>query len=225
MVKNLQYFLDEEDKFCKEHPDYGEMFFDESIGGMTEYGINDRLNYLSDRTISNTNKTIKEPFGKEIDFGLSDAQRVLLRLLYRRHSYIFRDDYYYAGITDFVQNLFDTLDDLVNKAPISSDSLLYRFCNEYDRSDMKTGDVINIPYNLTCTNYDWHQEKDKNVYIITPLKVGKTMAHNIFEIYKHGDENQVNFLRNTKFKVKKIEDTEGTKYKKFYLEEVEEVQQ
>ena len=98
MVKDLQYFINAENEFCKEHPDYGELFFDTSIGEMSEQGIDDRLNYLSDRIISNCNKIIKEPSEKELEFKLSDVQRVLLRLFLGKYSYIFRDDYYYEGI-------------------------------------------------------------------------------------------------------------------------------
>lgn len=223
MVKDLQYFIDVEEEFITNHPNYGEPFYDEKNSEMSEYGIDDRLNYLTDKVISKALKTLKEPLGKELEYGLSDAQRILIRLFYCRHSCMFRDDYYYDGITDFVQNLFDTLDDAVMKAPINSDSILYRFCNEYDKCDMKIGEIIDFPYNLTCTNYDWKQERYKNVYIITPLKDGNTRAHNLFEIYKHGDENQVNFLRHTKFKVTRIENTSGTEYKKIYLGEVSEL--
>ena len=62
-------------------------------------------------------------------------------MLREYYSYIFRDDYYYEGITDFIQNLFDTLDDMVNKAPINSDPILSRFCNDYDKCDMKIRDI------------------------------------------------------------------------------------
>lgn len=215
MVKDLQYFINAENEFCKEHPNYGELFFDTSIGEMSEQGINDRLNYLSDRIISKYNKIIKEPSEKELEFGLSDAQRILLRLFLGKYSYIFRDDYYYEGVTDFIQNLFDTLDDMVNKAPINADPILYRFCNDYDKCDMKVGDIINIPHNLTCTNYNWHQEKYNNVYIISPLRNGKTRARNLFEMRNHGDEMQIDFLRNTRFQVEKIEQTPKTEHKKY----------
>lgn len=83
MVKDLQYFINAENEFCEEHPNYGESFFDTSIGEMSEQGIDDRLNYLSDRIISKCNKMIKEPSEKELEFKLSDAQRVLLRLLHK----------------------------------------------------------------------------------------------------------------------------------------------
>lgn len=63
-------------------------FFDTSIGEMSEQGIDDRLNYLSDRIISDYDKIIKEPSEKELEFKLSDAQRVLLRLFLGKYSYI-----------------------------------------------------------------------------------------------------------------------------------------
>ena len=31
MVKDLEYFLEEENRFCSEHPDYGDFFYDENI--------------------------------------------------------------------------------------------------------------------------------------------------------------------------------------------------
>ena len=46
---------------------------------MVNKGIDDRLNYLSDRVISNCNKIIKEPSEKGLNLELSDVQ-VLLRL-------------------------------------------------------------------------------------------------------------------------------------------------
>lgn len=85
---------------------------------------------------------------------------------------------------------------------------------------MNVGDIVTFLYNLTCVNYDWHQEDNENVYIITPLKEDKTKVHNLFEIMPHGDENQVDFLRNTSFKVTKIIETKGTQYRKFYLQEI-----
>lgn len=55
---------------------------------------------------------------------------------------------------------------------------------------------------------------------ITPLPNGKTRAHNLYEIYEHGDEKQVDFLRDTSFMVTKVEETKGTPYRKYYLKEL-----
>lgn len=84
MVKDLQYFINAENEFCKKHPNYGEPFFDTSIGEMSEQGIDDRLNYLSDRIISDYDKIIKEPSEKELEFKLSDAQRCIIEIISRK---------------------------------------------------------------------------------------------------------------------------------------------
>lgn len=44
-TKDIQYFLEEEKKFRKEHPDYGELFFDEKYG-MREIGDEDSASFL-----------------------------------------------------------------------------------------------------------------------------------------------------------------------------------
>ena len=220
MVKDLKYFLEQEEEFCRKHPQYGQSFYDESIKEFSFYGINDPLNFLSEKIISKTHDKLGKPLGREDELGLSSIQRVLLRLLYCQHSYLFRDDYY-NDINECVQNLLDTLDNMVSKAPKTTSSILYRLCNTYDRIDFKKGDIVTIPYNLTCTNFDWHQEKYNNVYIIFPLTNGNTKAQNLFEIYKHGDENQIDFLRGTHFEVTKIEQTEATSFLKIYLKEIE----
>ena len=64
------------------------------------------------------------------------------------------------------------------------------------------------------------QEKYNNVYIISPLRNGKTRARNLFEMRNHGDEMQIDFLRNTRFQVEKIEQTPKTEHKKIYLKEL-----
>ena len=53
---------------------------------------------------------------------------------------------------------------------------------------------------------------------------GNTKAHNLYEIYEHGDEKQVNFLRETSFKVTKTEKTNGSDYVKIHLEEIDKVE-
>ena len=69
--------------FKEEHPDYGEMFFDDTIGGMSEKGIDDRLNFLSDGVISMYKDYLEGGYiGNEEQYNLSDAERVMLRLLY-----------------------------------------------------------------------------------------------------------------------------------------------
>lgn len=222
MVKDLEYFLEQERLFKEEHPDYGEMFYDDTIGEMSEIGINDRLNFLADGVISKYTEYLKGGYiENEEQYQLTDAERVMLKMLYCQHSDLFRDDYYYEGIPEVVQNMFDTLDSVVSKAPLNSDSLLYRFCHDNELADFQVGEIVRFPHSLTCTNFDWHQDDEKNVYLVTPLSNGRTRAHNLFEIYEHGDEKQVNFLRGTSFEVTQIEKREGSGLVKVHLKEIE----
>lgn len=222
MVKELDYFLEQERLFKEEHPDYGDLFYDDTIGEMSEIGINDRLNFLADGVISKYMEYLKGGYiGNEEKYQLTDAERVMLKMLYCRHSDLFRDDYYYEEIPEVVHNMFDTLDSVVAKAPLSTEPLLYRFCNEHDPVNFQVGEIVKFQHSLTCTNFDWHQDDEKNVYLVSPLQNGRSRAHKLFEIYEHGDEKQVNFLRGTSFEVTKIERHENSGLVKVHLREIE----
>lgn len=220
-TKDTQYFLDAEKNFREEHPDYGNYKFDE-IYGMSYVGDDDRAEFLVDKPFSEHLKHGESIYGDEEVYGLTKAERMLLSMFYNNYSSKFRDDYYYdkENMPEVISEMFVGINNVVAKAPLNKDKVLYRFCKDEDKKDMDVGEVVCFPYNLTCTNNDWHQEKYNNVYIITPLSKGKTKAHNLFEIYEHGDEKQVDFLRNTSFKVTKVEATEGTEFKKYYLSEL-----
>ncbi len=217
----MQYFLDAENEFCTQHPDYGNLYFDEKYG-MCEVGQDDRAEFLIKKPFKETFSHVKIIKNEEV-YGLTLAERVLLWMYYSKYSAKFRDDYYYdkENMPEVVHEMFTGLNNLVEKAPLNSDSTLYRFCCREDPKEMNVGDIVTFRYNLTCTNFDWHQEDMKDVYVITPLANGNTRAHNLFEIYEHGAEKQVDFMRGTSFKVTKIEETKGTKYKKYYLMELE----
>lgn len=222
MVKDLDYFIEQERQFQEDHPDYGEMYYDDTIGEMSEKGIDDRLNFLSDGVISLYKGYLEGGYiGNEEQYNLNDAERVMLRMLYCRHSDLFRDDYYYEDITDVVQNMFDTLDSVVAKAPSNTEPMLYRFCHDHEPVNFQVGEIVRFPHSLTCTNYDWRQDDEKNVYLVTPLSNGRSRAHNLFEIYEHGDEKQVKFLRGTSFEVTQIEKREGSGLVKVHLKEIE----
>lgn len=218
-TKDIQYFLNAEKEFCKEHPDYGTLYFDEKYG-MGKVGDNDQASFLIHRPFEENFSRHFKLIGNEDKYGLTDAERILLNMYYAQHSAKFRDDYYHSEIPEVVKQMFMGINNVVAKAPQNHDKILYRFCQSEDPKNMKVGETISFPYNLTCTNYDWKQAKFKNVYVITPLQDGNTNAHNLYDIYEHGQEKQIDFLRGTSFKVTKIEKTKGTPYKKFYLSEV-----
>ena len=218
-TKDIQYFLKAEQDFRDEHPNYGEIYF-HKLYGMCEIGDDDAASFLISKPIATCHDSCSKIIGNEEKFGLTKAEQVLLNMYYAQHSAKFRDDYYHGEIPEVVKQMFIGINNVVAKAPLNKDKVLYRFCCNEDPKEMKVGDVVNFPYNLTCTNFDWNQAKYKNVYVITPLPNGKTRAHNLYEIYEHGDEKQVDFLRDTSFMVTKVEETKGTPYRKYYLKEL-----
>lgn len=213
-TRDIQYFLEAEKNFSEEHPDYGEPKFTE-FGCMSYVGADDRADFLVDKPFSEHLVHGESIYGNEETYGLTKAERMLLSMFYNNYSSKFRDDYYYdiKNMPAVISEMFVGINNVVTKAPLNKNKVLYRFCQDEDKKGMAVGDIVCFPYNLTCTNYDWHQEKYRNVYVITPLSNGKTKAHNLFEIYKKGDEMQVDFLRNVSFKVTKVENTEGTEFK------------
>lgn len=221
-TKDIQYFLKAEKKFRDEHPDYREIYFDEQYG-MRKIGDDDAASFLISKPIAKCYDSCSKIIGNEERFNLTKAEQVFLKMYYAQHSAQFRDDYYHGVIPEVVKQMFIGINNVVAKAPQNKDKILYRFCCNEDPKGMKIGDLVNFPYNLTCTNYDWNKAEYKDVYVITPLTNGKTKAHNLYEIYEHGKEKQVDFLRNTSFMVTKVEETKGTSFRKYYLNELSDI--
>ena len=158
-TKDIQCFLEAEKNFCKEHPDYGKYRFDD-IYGMSYVGDDDRAEFLVDKPFSKHLKHGESIYGKEETYGLTKAERMLLSMFYNNYSSKFRDDYYLdrENMPEVISEMFVGINNVVAKAPLNKDKVLYRFCKDEDKKDMVVGEVVCFPYNLTCTNYDWHQE-------------------------------------------------------------------
>lgn len=81
------------------------------------------------------------------------------------------------------------------------------------------GDVIHVKHNLTCSAKNWNA-KNANVYVIRTLPPKETRAHDLYKIYNKADEYQVNFLRNTCFRVTGVVTNGKYGEMKFYLDEM-----
>lgn len=211
---DIKYFLEEEDNYNKTNHDewttneFGELEF-----------AHDALSFLREKPFHKLCAATDFVTERCTQFGLTDSERTVLRMFYAKWSAEFRDDFYKKPIPELANNMFITLNNVIKKAPITDSKVLYRFCNEYDQANMKINDVILIPHNLTCTTFNWNQNGN-NVYVICTLPSDKTCAHDLYKIYEHGDEKQVNFLRGTRFLVTKIEEIPNTKYHTYYLDEL-----
>ena len=217
-MKDIRYFLDEENKYCQTKPKECEVWDDEALDGGTQ---RDPIDFLRQRPFQREYDSIcyKKELTKEYD--LNDSELTMLGLFIMHHSRFFRDDYYSDGVPEIAQNMFEVLDSVVSKAPVTHSTTLYRFCVNEDRHDMKVGDIITVPHNLTCTTERWDR-RDNSIYIITTLPHDKTRAHDVYRMYPHNErEKQVNFLRGSSFLITNIDNIEGTKYHKFYMSEIE----
>ncbi|WP_277821256.1 hypothetical protein [Palleniella muris] len=128
-------------------------------------------------------------------------------------SYAFRDDYYPGEVPKIVREMQMVLHNIIVKAPKYNGNTLYRFTKPGDKTDFKIGEIYQPLHSLTTTTEDWKQNKS-DVYIIKTLPKNETQAHNLYVIYNQGNENQVNFLEGTSFKITDIEQIEDTTYKR-----------
>ena len=216
-LKDIQYFIDEEKEYISKHKNNEKIF--EFGTGIIDADFYNPDNFLKDGKIQWYYGAMIKYIDNEENFELTEAERVVLRMFYGDMSHIFRDDYYQNDVPEIAQELFKVLNSVVSKAPQNESSRLYRFCVREDKVDFKEGDVFTVPHNLTCTEEDWKQSGRKHVYIIEPLKDGKTKAHNVYQIFKHGSERQVNFTRKTSFEITRVF-TQKNGLKKIYMKEL-----
>jgi len=217
-MKDIEYFLYEEDKYNDvKRDDFG--VFDEELNEFV-FDEDDPLSFLKERPFHGIyEKAIDYIRENTKGFCLSEAEMTILGMFYAKWSAPFRDDYYTLSIPELALNMFEVLDSVVSKAPVTENKLLYRFCVDEDRNDFKVGDSITFSYNLTCTADKWNRN-DNNIYIIHTLPVNKTNAHDLYRLYRHGNEKQVNFLRGTKFLIVDNEIMDETGYNIFVMNEI-----
>lgn len=219
-MKNINYFLEEEDKYCQTKPVDIEVW-DEEVKDWNNRFI--PMDFLRSRPFHRTHETITYIKERTEGYNLNDAELTVLGMFIMHCSGPFRDDYYENPIPEFARNMFEVLDSVVSKAPLTKHRTIYRFCVDEDRDDMNVGDVVTFPYNLTCTTTRWNR-KNSNIYNIQTLSQEKTHAHDIFKMYSHNvRERQVNFLRGTQFYIFDIKKIAGTENWEFYMIEKEDI--
>ena len=216
-IKDIQYFIGKEREYILKHKNDGKRM--ECGTGLIDADFYNSEYFLKAGKIQRYYSGMKEYIENEEEYDLTEAERVILRMFYGDMSCYFRDDYYHGTIPEIAEELFKVLNSLVLKAPQSKSTPLRRYCKSQDKTDFCEGDIFTVAHCLTCTEDDWKQEDRKNVYIIEPLKDGSTKAHNLYAIFEHGDEKQVNFTRGTSFKITKVI-TQKNGLKLIYMKEL-----
>lgn len=218
-MKDIKYFLDTEKEFQKNHPNVHEQYYDSECGCMMHKSYPE--DFLKDGWM---NIFAQGPHSEEVKdairkYNLSETEVLIMNCFYGNLSQYFRDDTYtqFGGVPEVAKEMQKVLTSFIKKAPKHNGGVLYRFLKSHDNTNLKIGDIFEPTYSLTTTNEDWEQDKD--VYVITPLLEEKTSAFDIYKIYNHNEENQVNFLKGTKFRVTNVErDSKG--FRRIYMDEI-----
>ena len=145
-------------------------------------------------------------------YGITDCEMYVLLLLIGFHADAIQCISLKTKV--FTEKCRFYLNSLLVKTPQTKSEVLYRQEESYRIDFQKMEDCLNkgIPYIHPCymtTSTDDYDNKDCK-FVITPLKNGKTKAHDIYLICNHGEqclypENQVEFELGTKFMIDKIE--------------------
>ncbi len=214
-MKNVQYFVNEEEKYLSSPQANPELVWNDEYECF-DYPY-DPLDFLKRKPFSSF---LFVKMDIENIYNLTDVEKLMLACFYGDISAAFRDDYYRGEVPALVGDMQLILNNAIKKAPKFNGKILYRFTKSPDKVDFAIGDIFQVQHNLTTTTEDWEQNRS-DVYVITPLPANKTNAHSIYEIYNHGNETQVNFIRGTHFRIDKMESIDGTEYKRIYMSEIE----
>lgn len=212
-MKDLNYFLTKEQEYAQEHNDNKDWYYDESIGEFAYKSYPD--DFLAQKPFTRFSKNMENEEIRTMkeSYGLSDVEVVVLRCFLGNMSVYFREDTYigFDSIPEVAREMQLILDSVISKAPTHQEgTVLYRFLKEHDQHEFNVGDIFQPSHSVTCTTNKWNQ--DEYTYIITPLSTEATKAHDLYKICNHGNENQVNFEKGTKFKVTKVEPKGQYKY-------------
>ena len=218
-MKDIIYFLEAETMYDKMHKNEEELYYDEEMGCMTCKSYPD--DFLREGWIHRffQNKHTPEIEQAIKQYNLADVEVLIMLCFYGNLSQYFRDDTYarYGQVPEIAKEMQIVLDSFIKKAPKHKEGILYRFLKSHDNVNLKKGEVLEPPYSLTTTNENWEQDKD--VYVVSPLPEKETKAYDIYKIFNHCEENQVNFLKGTKFIVTNVErDSKG--YLRIYMNEL-----
>ena len=158
------------------------------------------------------------------DFGLNDIEILALIMLEEfAYNTIQQPAFNDECINDFNKILINSLDNALLKIPRTFHNTLYRQ-DKYYYKVPKAGEILKFKGFFTTSKDDY--DNTYNIkWVITPLSNGLTKAHDIYMVYNKGynlpyPEWQVEFERNTKFIVNKIETMEN--YTKVYISELED---
>ena len=197
----LDYLLKQEEEYCQNHPQTFAFFAEQ---------VYDPKDFLIEKPFNTHIQAIKEGKGLSKEtiqkYRITFLEQIIFRMMICRYSGYFRD-----GDCKVKRIMIATWEKLLNKMPQCTDTAVRRYLKSHDRIDFKKGDLWKCPFSLTCTTNEWPLNDNECLYEIHLLDNEKTKAKSVYEIYNHGiecdnPEFQVNFPKNTSFRIIDIQD-------------------
>ena len=106
-MKDIQYFLGEEDRYCQTKLEET-MVWNEEVQEWDCKCI--PLDFLRSRPFHQSYNNIDYKRERTLGYDLSDAELTVLGMFIMHHSRPFRDDYYGEEIPEIAKNMFEVLD-------------------------------------------------------------------------------------------------------------------
>lgn len=113
--------------------------------------------------------------------------------------------------SQFTKECVRQYDSFLSKIPVSESLILYRVERYYKIHDFermwKTGQSFDCSYFLTASNSRTIFEKfgDGVKIYINKRRIGNSKAHEVFKVFDGNGEMQVNFERNTRFRIDNVD--------------------
>lgn len=150
-------------------------------------------------------------------YGLTDSELFVMFMMVMKNYSDIQEQFFPPYSTNaFARKCAGLFDDFLKKIPISSNSEFYRRDGYCRLGNFRKGGVYYCEHFLTASItrsiFDKHTYGIK--FVIIRRLIGDSKSHEIFKIYNVYDEYQVNFERNTKFRVEDVDIKDKTVYLK-----------
>ncbi|MBD8389203.1 hypothetical protein IR148_17080 [Dysgonomonas mossii] len=166
-----------------------------------------------DGIVSQYTNGLSIPQNKKMEltqYGITDIEYLIILMFCGNQASIFQQHFIENRTPNELESVLSfLLDSVLDKLPSVDFECLGRFDTYSNIDNYKENSIIKINYYLTVTPHDLGDVAEtKMIWLITPLPKEQTQARCIYPIHDLPvPEYQVNFKRNTRFYINKIEQT------------------
>lgn len=212
------------EELVKIEKDYNEMqrtvpMIIDDYQGFVPANYNDELSFFTQNHICTQQRNLTDELKHELSKWQLTKFEMLMLLCYQGNlSAVFDNGDPFSSPYP-IDEMCKALDTVLIKAPICTDTPLYRQHRKNDVVDFKKGEIRTFISYLTTSKKNWNQPNHQ--LIITP-NLSHTNAKALYKIRNDKGEYQVNFKRGTSFLIEKVEtfEDDDIEYKRIWMKEL-----